>query len=120
MNTMPHGTVLIALGGNAIIAPGEEGTLDQQYERTRVSMAEMARLLKSGVIENFILTHGNGPQVGNIILRSEYSLPVLYPLSVDVCVSDSQGGMGYMLQQCLCNAFAKEGVNRVCATIVTQ
>ena len=112
--------VLIALGGNAIVGPGERGTLQEQFHNTDETMTELARLIKSGLIESFILTHGNGPQVGNIIFRSEYCTKILYPLSVDVCVSDSQGGMGYMIQQSLRNCLSREGLDATVATVITQ
>ncbi|MCB2153562.1 carbamate kinase [bacterium] len=112
--------LLIALGGNAIVGPGERGTLEEQFQHTDETMTELAQLIKEDMIESFILTHGNGPQVGNIITRSEYCTKILYPLTVDVCVSDSQGGMGYMIQQSLRNCLNRQGLDAPIATIVTQ
>lgn len=112
--------VLFALGGNAIVGPGERGTLEEQFQHTDETMTELAQLIKAGLIESFILTHGNGPQVGNIILRSEYCTKILYPLTVDTCVSDSQGGMGYMIQQSLRNCLNREGLDATVATVITQ
>jgi carbamate kinase len=111
--------MLIALGGNALSREGEEGNLQQQYQRTRETMAELAAVLRH-YDSPLVLTHGNGPQVGNILLRSEYSRTVIYPLTLDVCVSDSEGGMGYMIQQVLHNELAKVGVKKQVVTLITQ
>jgi carbamate kinase len=111
--------MLIALGGNALSREGEEGNLQQQYQRTRETMAELAAVLRS-YDSPVVLTHGNGPQVGNILLRSEYSRTVIFPLTLDVCVSDSEGGMGYMIQQVLHNELAKIGVKKQVVTLITQ
>jgi carbamate kinase len=111
---------LIALGGNAIIAPGQQGTLEEQYANTDKSMAEVVDLLEAGLVDRCVITHGNGPQVGNILLRSETAASVIFPLTVDVCVSDSAGGMGYMIQQCLDNCMRDRRVKRPVTTIITQ
>ncbi|MEQ8820918.1 MAG: carbamate kinase [Sumerlaeia bacterium] len=112
--------VLIALGGNAITVPGEEGNLQQQFAHTHSTMDEIASLVEDGVLDRFILTHGNGPQVGNVLLRSELASGVVYPLTLDVCVSDTQGGMGYMIQQVLQNCLMRRGLPSEVATVVTR
>jgi carbamate kinase len=111
--------MLLALGGNAIVPAGEEGNLQQQYQGTRETMAELASVLRF-YQSPLVLTHGNGPQVGNILFRSEYSSKVIFPLTLDVCVSDSEGGMGYMIQQILHNELAKVGVKKQVVTLITQ
>ena len=110
---------VFAIGGNALIQKGEEGNLEQQYDHARETMAELAQILATYPSE-VIFTHGNGPQVGNILFRSEYARDVLYPLTLDVCVSDSEGGMGYMLQQVLHNELVKINMKRDVVTIITQ
>ncbi|GAB4319165.1 MAG: carbamate kinase [Candidatus Sumerlaeia bacterium] len=112
---------MIALGGNAIVGPGEEGNLAQQYANTTRTMREIARLVKIWPDGRLVITHGNGPQVGNILLRSEEASHRIYPLTLDVCVSDSEGGMGYMIQQILNNELAALGFgDRDVVTIITQ
>lgn len=121
--------ILIALGGNAIVGPGEEGNLEEQYRHTAEAMAELATLLTVGELatllhespfDGLIVTHGNGPQVGNILLRSEYASEVIYPITLDVAVADSQAGMGYMIQQSLQNALMRAGKQRSVTTVITQ
>ncbi|MCX6998695.1 MAG: carbamate kinase [Candidatus Sumerlaeota bacterium] len=108
-----------AIGGNALSREGEEGNLQQQYAHSRETMSELARVL-SAHPSRIIISHGNGPQVGNILFRSEYASTVLYPLTLDVCVSDSEGGMGYMLQQVLHNELARTNISCNVVTIITQ
>jgi carbamate kinase len=108
-----------AIGGNALSREGEEGNLQQQYAHSRETMCELARVLFAHP-SRVIISHGNGPQVGNILFRSEYASTVLYPLTLDVCVSDSEGGMGYMLQQVLHNELARTNISCNVVTIITQ
>lgn len=110
--------VVIAIGGNSIIKPGEEGTITQQWNTTLLSCRRIARIAKMGY--QVIITHGNGPQVGNILLRSELSKNELPTLPLDVCVADSQGGMGYMIQQLLDSELKRLGISRPVITLLTQ
>lgn len=126
-NLLPMSGLMLALGGNAIVEPGEEGNLSQQYKNTTHTMQEIARLVKDWNAMGgtgpgrLVITHGNGPQVGNILLRSEEASHKIYPLTLDVCVSDSEGGMGYMIQQILINEMAALGFgDRDVVTIITQ
>ncbi|MCC5877702.1 MAG: hypothetical protein JJU11_15890, partial [Candidatus Sumerlaeia bacterium] len=82
-------SLLVALGGNAITDPNEVGDIKDQYRHTEASMREIVDLLKKGQ-QRLVVTHGNGPQVGNILLRAELAASVLFPLPLDVCVADSQ------------------------------
>ncbi|MFW5652839.1 MAG: carbamate kinase, partial [Planctomycetota bacterium] len=109
--------VVLALGGNAISREGEEGTIDQQFQHTRATAKHVVNLLQAGC--RLVVTHGNGPQVGNVIRRVELARPHIYPLPVDVCVADTQGGMGYMIAQCLNNELRRRGINRTVCTLVT-
>jgi carbamate kinase len=109
--------IVVALGGNAISPVGEEGNIAQQFRQTRQSVAGLRRLLAGGA--PMIITHGNGPQVGNAIRRVELSAHEVYPLDLGICVADVQGGMGYMIAQCLMNDLRRQGLNRIVTTIVT-
>jgi carbamate kinase len=109
---------VIALGGNAILPAGKAGTIYEQFAITRGMMARIAKLIASG--RNVVITHGNGPIVGNIVLRNEALRDSIPPMPLGICVADSQGGMGYMIQQVLRNALVKEGLERDVVTLVTQ
>jgi carbamate kinase len=109
--------VVVALGGNAISPPGSASPIPAQYERTMETAHHLARL----TARPLVVTHGNGPQVGNLLLRSDLAAAVLPRLPLDTCVADIQGGMGFMLQQCLDDAFRQAGVApRSTVTVVTR
>ena len=93
--------LIVALGGNAISAPDRRGTIAEQFAQTQ----RTAHLLGAAIVDGYqlIITHGNGPQVGNIMRRSEIARTELYPVPLEVCVADTQAGMGYMIAQCLMN-----------------
>jgi carbamate kinase len=113
-------SILIALGGNAISPPGEEGNVQQQFAHSESSMRAVVHAVW-GKYDKVVITHGNGPQVGNILLRSEIAAEGgLYPLPLDTCVSDSEGGMGYMIQQVLHNVLRAEGLEVPVASLLTQ
>lgn len=116
---MRERAILIALGGNAITREGEEGTVEQQFRNTERTMQEIVRGI-AGRFKRVVLTHGNGPQVGNIVLRSELASSYLYPLPLDTCVSDSEGGMGYMFQQVLYNILHRERMPERVVCVLTQ
>lgn len=109
--------IVVALGGNAISPVGEEGNIAQQFRQTRQTIAGLRRLLVAGA--PMIITHGNGPQVGNAIRRVELSAHEVYPLDLGICVADVQGGMGYMIAQSMMNDLRRQGVDRIVTTIVT-
>jgi carbamate kinase len=108
--------VVVALGGNAISPPGSASPIPAQYEATMETAHHLAHLTERPLV----VTHGNGPQVGNLLLRSDLAAGVLPRLPLDTCVADTQGGMGFMLQQCLDNAFHQAGVRRSTVTVVTR
>src|SRR5689334_18506260 len=114
---MPE-TVVVALGGNAITRPGEPGTIPQQFEHTAETLGHLVALFKSDA--RIVITHGNGPQIGNILIRVEEGERRVPRLPLDTCVSDSQGGMGYMIQRIACEMFRREGIARSIATVITQ
>jgi len=109
---------VVALGGNAITRPGEPGTIPQQFEHTAETLERLIPLFRSGC--GLIVTHGNGPQIGNILIRVEEGERRVPRLPLDTCVSDSQGGMGYMIQRLACEMFRREGIRRSVATVITQ
>jgi carbamate kinase len=111
----------IALGGNALQDPRGDDSVDSDFERTALTAERLVRLAADRGWR-LVITHGNGPQVGNHLLRSELAVIAghLPPLPLEVCVADTQGGLGYMLQQCLTNAFAAAELPAVVASLITQ
>jgi carbamate kinase len=110
--------VLVALGGNAILKHGERGTAEEQFENVRKTCRHLARLIKDGY--TIAITHGNGPQVGDILLKNELSKNALPPMPLDICGAQSQGMIGYMLQQSMRNELKKVGIDRQVVSVVTQ
>ncbi|MGZ4817281.1 MAG: carbamate kinase, partial [Terriglobales bacterium] len=98
--------------------PGERGTIPQQFAHTRETLQHLVPLFRSE--RRIVITHGNGPQIGNILIRSEEGERRVPPLPLDTCVSDSQGGMGYIIQRVADEMFRREGIRRECATVITQ
>ncbi|MFQ6113032.1 MAG: carbamate kinase [bacterium] len=116
---MRHGTIaVVALGGNAISREFEEGNITQQFANTRRSLVGILDLIKKDY--RIALTHGNGPQVGNALIRVEETRHLVPPLPLGVIVADLQGGMGYMIQQSLQNKLHRSGIDREVVTAVTQ
>lgn len=111
-------TAVIALGGNAITQPGMEDTIANQFANTRRSLDGVVELVRDGY--NLVVTHGNGPQVGNCLLRVELSRGKAPVLPLGVLVADTEGGMGYMIEQSLQNRFRAEHIDRKVTTIITQ
>lgn len=108
---------VIALGGNAIAATGKED-IHQQFANTRKSLAGIVELIQEGF--NLAISHGNGPQVGNALLRVERTVEDIPALPLGVIVADTEGGMGYMIEQSLQNRLRSIGAKREVVTIVTQ
>ncbi len=112
--------VVVALGGNAILQPGQRGTFEEQMKNVHVTCEQLAHMVESGKYK-IVVTHGNGPQVGNILLQNEVGRDVAAPMPLYVCGAESQGLIGYMIQQNLTNLFAAKGRPDIpVATIVTQ
>jgi carbamate kinase len=109
---------VVALGGNAILPLGKAGTIKEQLAITYAAMEQIANLLQVG--RGVVVTHGNGPIVGNIVIRNEAVKDRIAPMPLDVCGADSQGGIGYMIQQTLGNTLHKRGIDHDVVTIVTQ
>ena len=117
MSGLPK-SILITLGGNAILPARGTGTFDEQSAITRLTMQPIAQLIRDGV--QVVLSHGNGPIVGNILIRNEAARDQIPPMPLDVCGADSQGGIGYMMQQALQNELRRVAVDRAAVTFVTQ
>ena len=110
--------IVIAVGGNSIIPAAKQGTIQEQMEMTRATMVQVAKLVGKGHL--VAMTHGNGPVVGNIVIRNEMAKNVLPPMPLDVCGADSEGGIGYMIQQALQNQLHQMGIDKDVITIITQ
>jgi len=111
-------TAVVALGGNAISPKGEEDTIYNQFTNTRKSLKAVMNLIRDNY--HLAITHGNGPQVGNAFLRMELSLNKAPFLPLGICVADTEGGMGYMIEQSLQNALIRENIQRDVVSIITQ
>ncbi len=111
---------VVALGGNALLRDNQQGTIDEQEQNTTDTLENLVFLLKEGY--NLVITHGNGPQVGNILMRNDagesvYQIP---QMPLDICVADSQGGIGYMIERMLRNVLHKHNLERNIVTLVTM
>jgi carbamate kinase len=111
-------TAVLALGGNALARADEPATIANQFRHARDSMAAVVPLAREGW--RIVIVHGNGPQVGDSLVRNEVARRVVEPLPLGVLVAETAGWIGYMLQQSLQNALASARVNRQVATLVTQ
>ena len=111
---------VIALGGNAITRSNQKGTIHEQDINVMDTLNNIVYLIKDDY--NIVLTHGNGPQVGNIVMRNEAGeqLYDIEQMPLDICVADSQGGIGYMIERNLRNVLKEHGLNRDVDTLVTQ
>lgn len=116
--TAPPPLAVVALGGNALSPRGEPDTIATQFRRTRQSLSAILHLIRLGY--RLVITHGNGPQVGNALLRTELTADQAPILPLGVCVADTQGGMGYMIQQSLQNLLKRERIDRTVVTLITQ
>ncbi|MGA2548448.1 MAG: carbamate kinase [Rectinemataceae bacterium] len=115
---MSRKTIVVALGGNAIIEEGTEGTIAEQFENTRKSMDAIVGLIREG--HRVVLSHGNGPQAGVHLIRHEAASAQVPPSPLNVIVADTQGSMGYMIAQCLANALLIAKLEKDVVTVITQ
>jgi len=113
-------TVVLALGGHALIPDGGHPSVAGQYAATARTCAHIAAWLQREPDLRLVVTHGNGPQVGFILRRSELAAPELHLVPLDSCVADTQGALGYHLQRAMGNAFRRLGVARTPVSVVTQ
>ncbi len=110
--------VIISIGGNALIRRGERGTIEEQFSNARAACAVVSRLMEKGL--GIIITHGNGPVVGNIVIRNEAARGFVPPMPLYISDADSEGGLGFMIQQTIYNEFLRAGIRGQVVTIVTQ
>jgi len=111
---------VVALGGNALLRGNQVGTIDEQEQNTYDTLENLVYLIKEGY--SLVIGHGNGPQVGNILMRNDageqtYGIP---QMPLDVCVADSQGGIGYMIERMLRNVLHKHGIQKEVVCLVTS
>jgi carbamate kinase len=111
-------TFVIALGGNSILRAKEKGTAEEQYENLDRTAEQLLDLLGSG--NRVVITHGNGPQVGNLLLADEAAKNVVPPMPLDVLGAQTEGYMGYMIQNTLANHLRQAGAPHNITTVVTQ
>jgi carbamate kinase len=112
------GTAVVAIGGNSLIKDKQHQTIPDQYAAAVESSRHVVSMIEQGW--DVLLTHGNGPQVGYILRRSELSAGELHPVPLDYCGADTQGAIGYMFQQALQNEFKRRAIVKSAATVVTQ
>tara|TARA_B100001939_G_scaffold345816_1_gene363258 strand:- start:583 stop:1527 length:945 start_codon:yes stop_codon:yes gene_type:complete len=115
---MDKKTIMIALGGNSLSPKGSSGTVSEQFSFTRRTMDHLSEFILKDY--NICITHGNGPQVGNELLRMDLTNDVVPPLPLGICVANTQGQIGYMVQQTLQNKLRDLEVDREVVTLVTQ
>lgn len=111
-------TVLIAIGGNALLHAGDRASVEEEAVNASLAAEAVACLVERGY--RIVLTHGNGPQIGSQLLRSEIGSSTTYPLSLDLCVSMTQGEIGYLLQRSLQSALRSRGIDPLVVTLITQ
>jgi len=110
--------IVIALGGNALIKEGEKGTIPQQYENVKSALKDIVKLIKDEY--KIVITHGNGPQVGAIIIRSECALDKTYEIPLSAAVAQSQGEIGTIITEALNNELKSKGIKKDVVTVLTH
>ncbi len=111
---------VIALGGNALLRDNQAGTIEEQEKNTTETLENLVFLIRQGY--DLVITHGNGPQVGNILMRNDAGEQMygIAQMPIDICVADSQGGIGYMIERMLRNVLNKHNIVKNVVCIVTQ
>jgi carbamate kinase len=111
---------VVALGGNALLRGDQIGTIDEQEQNTTETLENLVFLINEGY--DLVITHGNGPQVGNILMRNDAGEQIysIAQMPLDVCVADSQGGIGYMIERMLRNVLNRHGIKKNVVCLVTQ
>jgi len=104
---------VVALGGNALLRDNQLGTIEEQEKNTTETLENLIFLVRQGY--DLVITHGNGPQVGNILMRNDAGeqLYDIAQMPIDICVADSQGGIGYMIERMLRNVLNKYKIKRI-------
>jgi carbamate kinase len=109
--------VVVALGGNALLRRGSQDTFEEMYRAARLAAERIADIAAAGW--EVVVTHGNGPQVGRILLQQEAAAASVHPMPLDVCGAESQGQIGYLLQVTVGDVFYERGMERPVVTILT-
>jgi len=109
---------IIALGGNALIKEDQKGTIYEQFANTRAVCKSIVKMVKDGW--DIVITHGNGPQVGSILIQNDLAKDVTPAMPLGICVAESEGLIGYMIQQCLSNALKKANIDKPVVALITQ
>jgi len=109
---------VLALGGNAILQRNQEGTFEEQYENVKSTATQIATLVNNGL--RIVIVHGNGPQIGATVIRHEMGRTKVPPLPLHVCGAETQGFLGYIIQQSLQDELTKRGTSRAVVTVITQ
>ena len=109
---------MIALGGNALLQRDQKGTFEEQYGNVKKSVAKIAELVQQGY--KVVLTHGNGPQVGATLIRHEAAKNIVPVFPLDACGAETQGFIGYMIQQALRNEFKSRGIDKFVVTVISR
>ena len=115
---MQNKTIMIALGGNSLSPKGSAGSVTEQFSLARKTMNNLSEFIDLNY--NICITHGNGPQVGDELLRMDLTSDTVPPLPLGICVANTQGQIGYMVQQTLQNELREKSVDREVVTLVTQ
>ena len=116
--TTPRKLAVVALGGNALIIDKHRKSIPDQFDAVKETVMHITDMIEDGW--QVVITHGNGPQVGFILRRSELAMHELHPVPLDYCGADTQGAIGYMIQKALRNEFVRRGINGRAVTVVTQ
>jgi carbamate kinase len=111
---------VVALGGNALLRGDQVGTIEEQEKNTTDTIENLIFLIREGY--DLVITHGNGPQVGNILMRNDAGEQMygIAQMPIDICVADSQGGIGYMIERMLRNVLNKHGIKKNVVCLITQ
>jgi len=110
--------IVVALGGNAIKRPEDRGTIEEQLDAVSRTCDELVKMIKEG--HKVVITHGNGPQVGALLIQNEEARAKVPQMPLDVCGAESQALIGYMIQQTLRNKLEEIGISKDVATVITQ
>jgi carbamate kinase len=110
--------IIVALGGNALIKSHQKGTIYEQFENTRQISKSLVRLIKEDY--QIVITHGNGPQVGSILLQNNSAREKIPPMPLGICVAESEGLIGYMIQQCIYNELKLSKIQKDVISLITQ
>src|SRR5213082_4048953 len=118
MTAQSQRLAVVAFGGNALLKPEDRGTQEEQIARAKQAARWLAEIVRHGY--RLIVVHGNGPQVGNILIQNEEASTKIPPQSLDVCVAQTEGSMGFMLQQAIRSRLESIGLGGEVATILTE